>query len=292
MARDNFARALAKVLVHEGGFADHPADPGGRTLQGITQATYDAYRRRIGRPARVLTPTLATDPGWKREREEIYREQYWDVIRGDNLPAGVDYVVFDGAVNSGPIQSAKWLQRALRPLYVGRIDGQIGAQTLAALQAHPNHDALIDSICDRRLAFLEQLRGFATFGRGWTRRVRDVRAVGQAWATGETVPQISYAMGGDAKALITDARSAPVLAPADLSTGAGGAGAAVGTTVLAAKESLMPLAGSNPTIDRIIVALTVGSVLLTIGGLVWREIARRRTAQRSDALDLSETAPA
>lgn len=100
------------------------------------------------------------------ERDDIYDRQYWDAVKADQLPAGVDYVVFDGAVNSGPMQSIKWLQRALQPVYTGQIDGVMGLATLAALNATNNHDALVDRICDRRLAFLKALRTWCTFGRG------------------------------------------------------------------------------------------------------------------------------
>lgn len=93
------------------------------------------------------------------ERDAIYRRQYWDAIKGDKLPAGVDYVVFDGAVNSGPKQSIKWLQRALGSAYRGQIDGVIGLATFAALEATEDHDALIDRICDRRMDRFSQHPG-------------------------------------------------------------------------------------------------------------------------------------
>lgn len=103
MAAERYSDALSRVLVHEAGYVNDPRDPGGATMKGVTQRTYDGYRKRNGlalRPVRQITPT---------EVGEIYRRSYWAAIHGDTLPAGVDYVVFDGAVNSGPSQSIKWL---------------------------------------------------------------------------------------------------------------------------------------------------------------------------------------
>lgn len=119
-----FDRALPHVLVHEGGKVDHPKDPGGRTNKGVTQRVYNAWRSKSNLPPRDVY--LIAD----MEVAAIYRFQYWDAIMGDRLPEGVGYVVFDGAVNSGPKQSIKWLQRALSSLYTGKVDGVMGALTL------------------------------------------------------------------------------------------------------------------------------------------------------------------
>ena len=121
------------------------------------------------------------------DRDAIYRKKYWTGSRCDDLPAGVDYCVFDGSVNSGVAQSAKWLQRALGVT----VDGHIGDHTLLAAK-DADHAALVRSICDQRMKFLRSLRTFPTFGKGWTRRVNDVRAtalgmVGEEVATPEQV---------------------------------------------------------------------------------------------------------
>jgi len=117
-----------------------------------------------------------------------------------------------------------WLQQALRPAYTGRIDGVLGMGTLAALKADKNNDALIDRICSARMAFLKHLSTFGTFGRGWTARVAEVRAIGQAWATGQVPQAANFVDGGQAKAFVDDANAAPSTAPADLATGAGTGG--------------------------------------------------------------------
>ncbi|WP_258051950.1 glycoside hydrolase family 108 protein [Mesorhizobium sp. INR15] len=202
MAMSREKESLAKVLAHEGGYSNHPADPGGPTMKGVTQRVYDGYRKGKGmdpRPVKGIT----TD-----EINAIYDRQYWDAVQADALPDGVDYVLFDGAVNSGPGRSIMWLQQALRPVYTARIDGVLGVGTLAALKAINNNDALIDRICDARMAFLRRLTTFATFGRGWTARVAEVRSIGQAWATGKTPQAADFVAGGQPKAIVEDAQGA------------------------------------------------------------------------------------
>jgi lysozyme family protein len=168
MAAENYAASLKHVLVHEGGYVNHPADPGGETNKGVTIAVYRGYRQRKG-----LTPQSVRYIS-DAELNEIYRLQYWNAIRGDTLPRGVDYVVFDGAVNSGPSQSVKWLQAALGC----RVDGNMGEATIAAIEAVSDYTDLIADICARRMAFLRSLRTWGTFGTGWTRRVSGVKSVG------------------------------------------------------------------------------------------------------------------
>lgn len=159
----NFEKALALVLEHEGGYVNHPKDPGGATMKGVTQAVYDAYRKLRGRG--VQSVKLISE----EELRAIYKFQYWDKVQGDFLPAGVDYAVFDFAVNSGVSRAAKYLQAVLGVAQ----DGQIGAKTLAAITSPAN---TINALCDRRVGFLRNLKTFLTFGKGWTRRVQGVRA--------------------------------------------------------------------------------------------------------------------
>jgi lysozyme family protein len=140
--------SLRHVLKHEGGKVHHPKDPGGRTNQGVTQRTYTAYRKRLGQPTRDVF--LMTDA----ERNQIYREGYWNKIDGDGLPLGVDYCAFDYCVNSGPGRANKVLKLA--------------PKQEAAAQ--------IEYICAERLDFLKRLKTWDTFGKGWARRVRDCRA--------------------------------------------------------------------------------------------------------------------
>lgn len=188
MSASSFDAALAGVLRHEGGYSNHPADPGGPTNKGIIQRVYDADRKRRGLPVRSVR-ALEED-----EMRDIYRQQYWDAVRADELPVGLDYAVFDAAVNSGPAQSAKWLQRALGIA----VDGQVGAVTLQAA-AESDTSAVIADLCDRRLAMLKGLRTWAVFGRGWAARVADVRRDAIDLSRGAS-PQQAFAASASAKA--------------------------------------------------------------------------------------------
>lgn len=169
--RDNFGPALALVLQHEGGFVHHKLDPGGATNRGVTQAVYDDWRVTHGMTKQSVKNI--TDA----EVMAIYKARYWDVVKGDALPIGVDYCVFDFAVNSGTHRAARYLQEAVG----ADVDGIIGPASLAAVEAE-NPSNLIDAVCNARLAFLQRLPTFDTFGKGWTRRVSDVRAKAKAMA--------------------------------------------------------------------------------------------------------------
>lgn len=162
------ARALKLVLVHEGAFSDRPRDPGGATMRGVTQRVYDGYRQRRGQATRSVK--LLTNI----ELQEIYAQLYWNKIDGDELPAGLDYCVFDVAVNSGVYRAAKLLQHALNDVLGARalvVDGNIGPATLKAAESVQIPEA-IDALCDRRMVFLRGLKTlWPTFGDGWTNRV-------------------------------------------------------------------------------------------------------------------------
>ncbi|WP_116654880.1 glycoside hydrolase family 108 protein [Pelagibacterium sediminicola] len=166
MARENFAGALAGVLVHEGGYVDHPKDPGGATNMGITHRVLAEWRGKSTREVSKQDVRNLT----KTEAGAIYRARYWNEIKGDDLPAGVDYAVFDFAVNSGPARAAKFLQRIAGVPQ----DGRIGPVTLAAVRSADPGTTII-RLCDDRLAWLKTLSTFSTFGRGWSRRVGEVK---------------------------------------------------------------------------------------------------------------------
>ncbi len=278
MTAKNFPACMTHVLKFEGGKVDHPRDPGGRTNQGVIQRVYDGYRERIGQHQQDVYLMTNT------ERDAIYREGYWNQVRGNELPAGIDIVVFDGAVNSGPHQSIKWLQRALG---VTRIDGVVGPATLAAIDAHQNHDQLVAEICERRLAFLRALKTWATFGKGWASRVKQVRAIGQAWASGAAYTGgIVSLMGANEKAPIEDASPLAAKAPADAATGAGVASGGLAGTLQSTKETIEPYAGTSRFLDYLIVGLTLACAALVIGGLAYRWWANRKAHAQADVLDL------
>lgn len=169
--KGNFALSLTFVLQHEGGFVDDKRDPGGRTNHGVTQTVYDDWRVANGLPERSVRDIT------NAEITLLYKGRYWDKIRGDELPSGVDYCVFDFAVNSGINRAARYLQEAAG----ADVDGVIGPATLSEVDAEAPA-ALIDAICDARLAFLKRLHNFDIFGKGWARRVAEVRANAKAMA--------------------------------------------------------------------------------------------------------------
>ena len=163
--KSNFEAALAHTLKHEGLFSDHPADPGGATMKGITLAVFRAYKSNQHLTAEDLK--RITDD----EVRDIYKRKYWDPCRCDDLPPGVDVCVFDCAVNSGVGRSSKFLQECAGV----QADGVVGPVTLGVVRKLPPAD-IVNRMCDKRQTFLESLKTFAVFGKGWTRRVSEVRA--------------------------------------------------------------------------------------------------------------------
>jgi lysozyme family protein len=164
--KENFEAALKAIVHHEGGYVNHPSDPGGMTNLGVTKRVWEEW---VGhtvdeKAMRSLTPEIVGP---------MYKVKYWDKIKGDELPAGVDYVVFDAAINSGPGRAAKWLQACVGV----EPDGGIGPKTLAAVNAVDTNQ-LIEDYAKRRLSFLIDLPTWTTFGKGWGRRVAEVQKTG------------------------------------------------------------------------------------------------------------------
>jgi lysozyme family protein len=172
MALATFERVKPLLFAHEGGYVDHPNDPGGATNWGITIGTLAAWRG--GKVTKADVKAMSRD-----EAAAIYKTQYWDTVKGDALPSGVDYCVYDYSVNSGPARAAKELQRVVG----AGVDGVVGAETLRRVQdCGKSSSQIIDEICNRRLAFMKRLKHWSTFGRGWSRRVADVRLKAKSFA--------------------------------------------------------------------------------------------------------------
>lgn len=164
----SFEACYPLMMRWELGYADHPRDPGGKTQDGVTERVFHAWLRQQGRAVRDVR-TITSD-----EKKAIYRAQYWDAVRGDDLPPGVNLAVFDFAVNSGPSRAIRHLQAALGV----KQDGVIGAVTLQAVWEAYERDEdgeVIARIMASRDAFLRGLSTFDAFGRGWTNRTRDIR---------------------------------------------------------------------------------------------------------------------
>jgi lysozyme family protein len=154
---------LKLSTANEGGYSNHKKDPGGPTNHGVTQATYSSFLGRKASIAEVQAMTLET-------ANKIYERSYWAPIWGDQLPAGLDYAVFDFGINSGPSRAVKELQGLLPGI---AIDGLMGQKTLDAIKAFDASE-LIKGLCNARLRFMKKLRTWKTFGRGWTYRVTGI----------------------------------------------------------------------------------------------------------------------
>ena len=159
----NFPASLALVLKAEGGFVNHPRDPGGMTNLGVTRNVWRDWDNRDVDEAemRSLTPELVTS---------LYKTRYWDAVKADDMPRGVDYALFDSAVNMGPSRAAKMLQAALEV----KTDGVIGRATIAAATAADPVE-LLEAFSLGKEAFYQSLPTFATFGKGWLNRVAHVQ---------------------------------------------------------------------------------------------------------------------
>jgi lysozyme family protein len=168
--QENWNDSFTAVLKHEGGFVNHPKDPGGMTNLGVTKAAWEAWLARnvTESDMRALTPEKV---------KPFYKAMYWDKIKGDQLPSGVDYAAYDLAVNSGTGRAAKYLQQiAGTPA-----DGVIGPKSLEAIKACDPKET-VDALCGMRLDFLKRLPTFDTFGKGWSRRVAEVKEKATAMA--------------------------------------------------------------------------------------------------------------
>jgi len=163
MAKGNFPACLDVTLAHEGGWADHPKDPGGATMKGVTIGTFRRYY-----PNATKDDLRAISDA---DLRMIYRDGYWTPVKGDDLPIGVDLAVFDYGVNAGPGRSIRHLQRVVG----ATSDGKIGPKTLAAVKDAAPLD-VIKGVCAARLSFKQGLKTWGVFGRGWSRRVAEVEA--------------------------------------------------------------------------------------------------------------------
>jgi len=159
----NYDHCLEMLLEHEGGFVNHPDDPGGITNLGVTKKVYEGWvdREVTEQEMRDLT---------KEDVAPIYKSNYWDRCKCNSLESGLDFTIFDWAVNSGPGRAAKALQKSVGATE----DGAIGPATLA-LVSNNGVENLIEDVSRQRQLFYENLKTFDTFGRGWTRRNEETK---------------------------------------------------------------------------------------------------------------------
>jgi|TARA_R100001126_G_C4777003_1_gene125237 lysozyme family protein len=162
--KENYNKCLETILHHEGGYVNHPEDPGGETNLGVTKRVYEEH----GGTKDMKDLTV-------EDVAPIYKKGYWDRMKCDEIPNGLDLCLFDFGVNAGPGRAAKFLQKIIGTT----VDGGIGPQTLNALQQKIGGDDdygisdIIKEYQSARQEYYEGLSTFATFGKGWTRRVEE-----------------------------------------------------------------------------------------------------------------------
>lgn len=166
MSASNFIACFNATAGEEGGYADNPHDPGGSTMDGVTQAVYTRYLTTHGRANAPVKEISLID------RQAIYRADFWNEVHGDDLYAGLDLCMVDAAWGSGPVEAVKWLQRALGIL----ADGKFGEQTLTALKRYENSAVLITRVCEERMAMSRALPTWKYFGKGWTARYNNIES--------------------------------------------------------------------------------------------------------------------
>jgi len=165
MAKGNWIKSLEAILHHEGGYVNHPKDPGGETNLGVTKRVYEEF----GGTKNMKDLT-------REDVEPIYKKNYWDRLQCDKLPAGLDLCVFDFGVNAGTGRAAKLLQKNIGAV----ADGAIGPNTMKLMRAHLDDysiEATIRGYQYDRQQYYESLSTFETFGKGWTRRVEETTAL-------------------------------------------------------------------------------------------------------------------
>ncbi|CUW87440.1 glycoside hydrolase family 108 protein [Agrobacterium genomosp. 2] len=261
--KNTYARAMKGIHISEGGYVNHPKDPGGATNFGITQRVYDSYRKDRGLTARSVKQ-ITSD-----EVAAIYKTQYADKIRYDELPAGIDYATLDGAVNSGVSRGAKWLQSALGV----SSDGKIGSQTIAAAtKADAIHT--VKSMCAKRMSFLRGLSIFSTFGKGWTSRVARVEAESVSMAMearGISKASLPIALSSESRRASEDSA---VTKGGATASATGAAGGATGTTA-ASGGDWSNLAGVE---SILLIGATVGLIVLAVYLINRSRVQRERAA--------------
>ena len=167
--QENYDKCLKAILHHEGGYVNHPKDPGGETNLGVTKRVYEEF----GGTKDMKELTV-------EDVAPIYKKGYWDKMKGDDLPSGLDLCVFDFGVNAGPGRSAKYLQTMIGTV----ADGGIGPNTLKAVDAYVEEHGIekaVENFQEARQGYYEKLSTFDTFGKGWTRRVTETTELAKSF---------------------------------------------------------------------------------------------------------------
>lgn len=230
-----FKRCDAVTAAWEGGYVNHPKDPGGPTDRGVTQATYDAWRKKRGLALKPVKGISAT------EAEQLFFDEFWSPINGERLAIGVDLATYDGSVNSGVSRGLKWLHAS-----VGGSDVQT-----------------IKNICAKRLGFMQSLKIWKSFGKGWGRRVADIQAKAIAWSLAATAAPSVVAEQMSAEAAKKDAVARRQ------SAGSVASSVGSGTTVISSS--------SQQAVDWTLTGIGVVIALVAVV-FAWRAILNRQQA--------------
>lgn len=292
--KKNYPKAYKIMRGYEGGNVDDPNDNGGRTSRGVTQRVYNAYRAKAGKPAQDVYK--ATDA----EVAEIFKRQYWDVSKCDELPGGIDLIVFNAAINSGPKRSYKMLQASLNRVANAqlRVEGSPGMITVMAANNAPDHDAVVLEFGRKYQAFYRSLKDWKHFGKGWTARNKNVTKIGNAWATGSYPGPAPVSLMATPEAANSNLAHMNVKArDEDIAQEAVGTGGGTGITagslagnggleqiqqqVMDTSSTLEPLSYYIDWVQYGLIALTIVGVVLT-GYAAWRQYKYRRI---NDSID-------
>lgn len=233
---DKFLRSLSVTAAWEGGWSNNPRDPGGKTMFGVTNDTWTKFCAKVGLPNKPVRSITRSDA------EQLFFSEFWNAAKCEGLAAGVDLATFDASVNSGVSRGLKWLM------------GSVGGSDVETVKR----------ICAKRLTFVQALRNWKTFGKGWSNRIADVQAKGVAWALVATSDPRVIAEKVHQEADIKKASATKQTA------GAGGAAAGTGGSVVAQQQP-------NQIADW---ALTgIGMLLFAaLVYLLWRAFLNRQQA--------------
>lgn len=266
-----FDVCLAETLKWEGGWSNHKDDPGGPTMKGIILSVFAAARGvpvpPKGSPAyQALCNELRMISS--AEVTAIYRRNYWDPLRCDDLPAGLDLVVFDFGVNSGISRSAKALQKVLGVT----IDGHIGELTISTVADHDTAE-LCTALLNERRRFIRQIKHYPSFAKGWERRIDGVEnCCLQMLGDWQDATSVAEPLANPDEQSASQARARPPVRPQDQLSGTEkGAGAAIiGSLALAAQS--VSTATQAKTVTGGIVTMRDVALAAILDPLVWGAI--------------------
>lgn len=241
----NFTKSLQVTLGYEGGYSSIRSDPGNWTGGKVGKGVLKGTKWGI---AASSHPNLDIKNLTLDQAGAIYKPQYWDTVNGDRLAAGVDLATFDAGVMSGPSRGLKWLMAS-----VGGPD-----------------DQTVKKLCAKRLGFVQSLKTWKTFGKGWASRIAGIEAKGVAWALASAMPPAAV------KAKLLEEQSAASKSAGNNAKGAGGIGAAGAGG--GADVALNP-----QHVDLVAGWVIVGLVVATIAVIIVLAIRARNHKLRAEA---------